>query len=181
MALIYTGGQVAAEGPQSFAVAAVVTGSYGHSVTATITDGQSYGIAGSFNAHIAGTPSGINYGVSIGLNMDDGAVMAGQMVSCLDLSLSEATAASGANTLYMISMGSYLTTPVNSLYALFRFNMAAGGTAPDVFFAATDGPIIAYQQDANEGATKAGAIKVKINGENLLDTFGYIRIYQEAN
>lgn len=65
-----------------------------------------------------------------------------------------------------------------ALHVMMRFNTDSSKDTPDAWFTAT-GDCLAFDQALSGSEALAGGIRVKILGENLLTTFGHIRVYQE--
>ena len=150
---------------------AITSGGYGPKYVGTLTSGASEGIAGYFEAHVAGTPTGSNFGFGVWMNVDTapGAVE----LRVVDLGM-YATGYDLSNTaLVGMNMGIHASAangPTSSYF--FRFNTNQSGSTPDGIFRATNAEAVNFQTGASTGATKTGDLPWNLNG-----VIHYIRCY----
>ena len=174
MPLIHTGGRVAATGSQDFTVPAVLTNTSGHEVVATVTAGQSYGIAGAFWGK-SSAPTGTSYGVAIG--HDISGVATGSVMAGLDIGVKGETGGDLSAVGYLVGL-QIMTQSLGvgpTTHCMMRFNTNESGNAPTHWFYAANQKSVAYVINTAHGAAntdKVGAIKVHIVGVG--DTYLYV-------
>jgi len=149
------------------------SGGYGLSVISTVTDGKSDGIAGYFEGHVAGTPTGLCYAVGAWMNVDSApgawelrALDVGMYAVGQDLT---GTALIGIN----IGMHADSDNPPSSNYPI-RFNCNTDYSTPDGLFRATNHEAICSALGGAETSNVSGHIAVNIQG-----TTYYLRYYPD--
>ena len=155
----------------------LASGDYGLSSVVTQTAAKSDGIAGYFEAHIAGTSTGPQYGVGCWLNVNSSAVTNNEIVA-LDVGIYEAGANLSGGTAFPLKLAYYadLTNPP-SLTGMMWFNCDQAGDLPDCWFNAANPEAVAYTASTATAGTKVGAIKVRIHGSTADP--GYILVYND--
>ena len=161
-------------GKLAVALTGLASAAYGFSSIVTQTSAKSDGIAGYFEGHVAGTPTGASYAFGAWMNVDTTpggvelrAADFGMYARGQDLS---STALLGLN----IGMHADAANAPSSMYPI-RFNCFQTGSTPDGLFRASNHEAIASTLGAGTTSTKAGDIAIAIVG-----TTYYLRYYDAA-
>ena len=142
---------------------AAVDSGYGPKWVGTMTDGKSEGIAGYFEAHVAGTPDGGNYALGAWMNVDT--TPGGVELRVMDVGMYARGQDLSSTALLNFNSGMHADAAngPSSMYH-FRFNCFQTGSTPDGIFRASNAEAVNWQAGASTGATKTGDLPFNING-----------------
>jgi len=159
-------------GKFEIAAKALASGDYGFKSVVYQDAGQSEGIAGYFEGHMTGTPTGVSYALGAWLNVDEAPSGANE-VRIADFGMyGVGVDMTGVNVVGLnIGLHFSAANPPTQIVPI-RFNATVPGATADGIFRATGPEAIGYATGAAETATKVGDIPFLITG-----TTYYIRVY----
>jgi len=133
--------------------------------------------AGHFIRAVVGTVS--NYGPTLQAEVDIKATgTIGTHATAIRAIVSEALGGTMSSDIAPLSIETYIADAPTGTHAMIRFNTNAAGDTPDVLFTGNI-QSVAYTASATT-TTVAGTIRVMLKGGNLTNTYGRIRVYQDA-